>query len=44
MTQAELRYLESMPYRMAEIEKQLEKLNQTMALIAQILNNPNSTK
>ena len=38
MTQAELRFLESMPYKMAEIEKELEKLNHTMALIAKILN------
>lgn len=44
MTTAELRYLESMPHRMAAIEKQLEELNKNMALIAQILNNPNNNK
>ena len=44
MTQAELRFLESVPSKLASIERQLGKLNETMALIAQILNNPNASK
>lgn len=38
MTQAELRFLESMSHKLAFIEKQLEVLNNTMAIIAKILN------
>jgi len=37
MTQAELRYLTMMPNKLAEIEEQLERLNETMNYIANIL-------
>ena len=44
MTQAELRFLSVVPNELRDIKEQLEKLNETMALIAQILNNPNASK
>lgn len=37
MTQAELRYLSTMPNRLADIEEQLRNLNETMNYIANIL-------
>lgn len=38
MTQAELRFMSVVPSELRDIREQLEKLNETMALIAKILN------
>lgn len=38
MTQAELRFLSVVPSELRDIREQLEKLNETMALIAKMLN------
>lgn len=38
MTQAELRFMSVVPSELRGIREQLEKLNETMALIAKIMN------
>ena len=44
MYQAELRFMTVVPNELRSIREQLEELNKNMALIAQILNNPNNNK
>lgn len=38
MTQAELKFLAIVPTELRDIKSELEKLNETMALIAKVLN------
>lgn len=44
MTIAEQRFLESVPSRLMEIEKELSELNKTMAAIAMSMSKAESTK